>query len=192
MNLKEEDFKLKDAQTLRRKGYISVEKQKTPGRFWYKTITLILRLIGIVLLFFIPIGTVIGIILILITLKKDKTKLRYKIISICPVCNGELYLSSDQNHGIVDQECDECKTELKINIDNGTISEKYKGKINLHQKEKMNYEVNKDVDLKDLRTLTDDYHDDEEKRKKLEQLEREEILFQRKKEMAEIKSKTPK
>ena len=56
----------------------------------------------------------------------------------------------------------------------------------------MNYEVNKDVNLQELRTLTDDYHDDEEKRKKLEQLEREEILFQRKKEMAEIKSKTPK
>ena len=190
--MKEEDFTLEDKQTLRRKGYVSVEKQKTTGRFWYKTKTFTLRLIGIILLFFIPIGTIIGIILILITLKKDKTKLKYKIISVCPVCNGELYLSSDQNHGIVDQQCDECRTELKINIDNGTISEKYKGKINLHQKEKMNYEVNKDVDLKDLRTLTDDYHDDEEKRKKLEQLEREEIQFQRKKEMAEIKSKTPK
>ena len=76
--MKEEDFTLEVKQTLRRKGYVSVEKQKTTGRFWYKTKTFTLRLIGIILLFFIPIGTIIGIILILITLKKDKTKLKNK------------------------------------------------------------------------------------------------------------------
>lgn len=183
---------MRETTTLRRKGCVSVERQNTSGRFWYKTKTFMLRLLGIILLFFIPIGTIIGIVLILITLKKDKTKLKYKITSICPVCNGELYLSTDQNHGIVDQECDECNTELKINIDNGTISEKYKGKINLHQKEKMNYEVNKDVDLQELRTLTDDYHDNEERIKLEKKLEREEILFQRKKELEEIKARTSK
>ena len=50
--MKEEDFTLEDKQTLRRKGYVSVEKQKTTGRFWYKTKTFTLRLIGIILLFF--------------------------------------------------------------------------------------------------------------------------------------------
>jgi hypothetical protein len=173
---------------LRREGEITVEKQKTKGRFWYKFKTTFLRILGFALLFVVPIGTVVGAILLVYTfMKKNKFINKYKITGVCPVCSCDLYLSADSIHGIVDEKCDECGSELKLNLDKLTILEKFKGNINLYQDKKMNYMVNKEVDLDALRVKADGQQEKIDNRKKEERLATQELKHQRKKELAEIK-----
>lgn len=151
---------------------------------------MILRIVAFVLLFVVPIGTVIGVILMAYTfIKKNKFIYKFKITGVCPVCNGDLYQSSDSKHGIIDRKCDECESELKINLDKLTIVEKFKGQINLHQDKKMNYMVNKDVDLDALRVKADDQQEKIDSKIRDEQLIREELKHQRKIETIKAKTK---
>ncbi len=177
-------------ENLRREGAISLEKQKTKGRFWYKLKTAILRIIAFGLLFVFPIGTVVGVVLMGYTfLKKNKFINKFKVTGSCPVCDCDLYLSTDSMHGIVDEKCDECQTELKINLDKLTVLEKFKGNINLYQDKKMNYMVNKDVDLDALRVKADDQQERIDSKYKKEREREEQLKFERKKELKEISKK---
>lgn len=186
---------MSDTISMRRSDSVEISSQKAKGRFFYKLKIWGLRIFGFACLFFPePISSVIGIIILIWTFfKKDKTKLKYKVLAICPVCNGELYFSTDSVDGIETKKCDECKSKLKINLEKLTITEQYKGNVNLHQEEKMNYIVNEDVDLESLITDADRYHEKQNAinraQRKEEKLKKEELNHQRKKEILEIKNR---
>lgn len=184
-----------EANVIRRSSTVEISAQAAKGRTLYKMKIWSLRIFGFICLFFPePISSIIGLAMIIYTLvKKDKTKLRYKVMAICPVCNGELYFSTDSVDGIENKKCDECSSSVKVNLEKLTITEQYKGDINLHQKEKMNYIVNKDVDLEALKTNADRYHEKENKElmeeRKKRNMERDDLRHQRKKEILEIKNR---
>ena len=175
--------------SLRRSDTVEITRQKAKGRVWFKLKTLILRLVGFGIIFvpMIPITQIAGIVLITYTfIKKDKHKLKYKVLCMCPVCNGEQYFSTDVDDGIIDKKCDECSTNLKVNLERLTVTEKYRGNVNLHQKEMMNYEVNKDVNMEELRVSSDEWDEREEEKNEQKRLAREELKFQRKKELKDV------